>query len=610
MLGGSLLAWSFVHQRGVTLSGDEPSYVGEAYALGRLHTWDLGKAFASSGLHHLLGASSSLLQEVSSHGIQFPYHPIGYSLVLAPSLAIANSLVAVHLELLVLMSALVIWLGVEVTRVAHASRGWLLLLVALFLAPGYLLATTQVYPDLLSGLVLALAVIRLMAIEHDGPSGIWSAAVTGTLIFAFVWLDNKNIVIGILLGTVAALMARRRGATSGERIALVGLALLGVAGVVTVNVYAYGHPLGPVQDLAPFSAGALTKSLALVFDRSHGILVQSPATFLGLVGAAQWWRRTPWSVTAGIAAMAVALVANASLVGGMSGGSFVGRYEWEALPLALAFGGLLLIELARSRSRAVAGVVTVLILFAALESWALIISRPTAASFISGAWDPAADLGWWGRLDPSPILNFSSGEWSNARNLWGLGTLMALALAAALTSARLLHGKRLLARQSVVLVLTALLCWGMALASPFLLPATPLRYAASDLGPLPLPVPSRAITVDGPGHQGTILSGPNVEVLPGRYRVTVIYNLNDSSTHSANFRVFERGASSQRSATASLVRSSSPRATRQSVKLNVTKAGQLSVRLKWRGSGRLTVWSVTIAKVATCHVVECQGGLL
>ena len=609
VFGGSLLAWSFVHHRGVTVSGDEPSYIGEAYALGRLHTWNLGPAFASNGLQHLLGASSSLEQDVVSHGIQFPIHAIGFSFALSPSLALADSLAAVHLELFILISALVIWLGIEATRVVRAPRVWLLLLVALFCAPGYLLATTQVYPDLLSGLVLAVVIVRLIAVERDGLSGIRSLVVTGALLFIFVWLDNKNIVVGVLVGTIAVLIARRRGATNREIFVLGGLVLLGVAGVTAINVYAYGHPLGPTQDIAPFSGDSLTKVVALVFDRRHGILVQSPAALLGLVGAARWWRRTRWSVTAGVVAVAVALSANAGLVGGMAGGSFVGRYEWEALPLALTFGGLVLMELATTRRRAAAGVVGVLFVLTLLESWALLTSRPDEISFIANGWDPAAYLGWWGRLDPSPILNYSSGVWVNARSLWGLGALIALTSAAALTFARLLGGGVRLARTSAAVLLAALLCWGMALASPFLLP-TPLRYAASDLGPLPLPLPSGALTVDSPGRQRTILSGPNVVVLPGRYRITVVYELNDSSPHLATFKVLERGALGRSSAAVFLHRPSPPTKTRQSVELNVTSPGQMSAILRWRGSGRLTVWSVTIAKIATCHIVECQGGWL
>ena len=136
---------------------------------------------------------------------------------------------------------------------------------------------------------------------------------------------------------------------------LAGLSAAGAIGVVAFDIYAYGHPRGPTQDLAPFSVNGLTKIVALVLDRRHGLLVQSPAALLGLVGAAKWWRRAPWSVTVGVAAVAVALVANASLVGGMAGGSFVGRYEWESLPLALAFGGILLVDLVQSHRLVASG---------------------------------------------------------------------------------------------------------------------------------------------------------------------------------------------------------------------------------------------------------------
>lgn len=598
-----------MHHRGVRLGGDEPSYIGESYALGRLHTWNLGAAFSLSAVRHLLGVGRSYELYVLSHGVQFPSHAIGFSLVLAPSLALVASLSAVHVELLVLLCALVVWLGVEVTRFARVPRTWLLVVVALFLAPGFLVATTQVYPDLLSGLLLAVIIVRLMVVERDGPSSVGSLAVTSTLVFAFVWLDDKNIVVGLIVGTIAALIARRRGASRREVLALTGIALLGVVGVVAFNLYAYGHPLGAPQGLDAFSGASLDKIAALVFDRGDGILVQSPVALLGLVGALRWRRHAPLSISAGALAVAVLFWANASVAGGMSGASFSGRYQWEALPLALGLGGLILLELATKRPRIAAVVLGVVLLLAVDESWAVFTSRPNASSFVTYGWDPATYVSWWGRLDPSPILNYALYGWSNARNLWGLGTLTALAVAVALALVASLGRVRRLARIAAAAAVFAVFCWGMTLTSPFMLP-TAMHYTASDLGPLPLRVPGRAVRVEGSQRHGTILFGPRLEVLPGRYRITVSYALSDPSPHAARLAAVEVGKGARASSAVYLRSTSSPEATRQSVAIEVAAPGELSAALTWRGTGRLTVWTVSIAKVATCSVVDCEGGLL
>src|SRR5580658_2532007 len=112
MCGGSLIALTFVHHRGVTLSGDEPAYAGEAFSLGRLHTWNLNSAFTSSGFHHLIGPAITSEEYYFNHGIYFPYHALGLSALLSPAFAVFDSLGAVHLELLALMSFAVVWLGV------------------------------------------------------------------------------------------------------------------------------------------------------------------------------------------------------------------------------------------------------------------------------------------------------------------------------------------------------------------------------------------------------------------------------------------------------------------------------------------------------------------
>ncbi len=609
MFVGSLLALTFVHHRGVILSGDEPSYVGEAFALGRLHTWNLGSAFASTEFNQLVGHGGFIEQSIQSHGIQFPYHALGLSVIIAPVLALIHSLGAVHLELLTIMSALVIWLGFEVTKLTGAAQDWLVIPVALFLAPGYLLATTQIYPDLLSGLIIAIVTMRLMNTELRGSNGLRPSIIDGVLITSLVWIDDKNIVVGVLVGVVAALVAHRHGGFNRDVLVFVGLVFFGVATIVSLNIYAYGHPLGALQEITPFSGSAWTKMVELVFDRRHGILVQSPAVLLGIFGAVRWWRRTPWGVTVGVGAVAVILVGNASLATGMAGGSFVGRYEWEALPLALAFGGLALVELAASRRRAAFVVIGTLFALAVFESWALFYSRSDAISFSASGWDPATYFGWWGRLDPSPILNYMNGEWTNARNLWGLGTLVALTLATSLVLGRVFGGGKRLIQYSMMIFLAAFLCWGMTITSPFVLPS-PMQYAASDLGPLPLPIPSRSITVNGPDHQGTIISGPLLDVLPGRYRVDIVYRLNDNFPRSAIFELREESNSDKEQADTHRTLPRSISATQKSLVINVTKPGDLSAILTWRGTGRLTVKSVTFNKIATCHVVGCQGGLL
>jgi hypothetical protein len=293
----------------------------------------------------------------------------------------------------------------------------------------------------------------------------------------------------------------------------------------------------------------------------------------------------------------------------MNGGSFVGRYEWEALPVALAFSGLIIIELASTRRRASAALMGVILLLTLLESWAIATSRSDAFSFVANGWDPAAYLGWWGRLDPSPVLNYFGGEWVNARNLWGLATIGALATAVILALARLLGGKTKFSRLSTVAIAVALLCWGMALVSPFLLPA-PLHYIASDLGPHPFPIPSQAIIVNGPRRQATVLSGPNLGVLPGRYRITVAYSLIDPKLGSTYFDVTETAANGKVTTTIAVPLPLSSVVTRKVIEINVTKSGSMSAILTWHGSGRLKVQSVTFAKIVTCRVVECQGNWL
>ncbi len=608
LTAASLLTLRYIRWRGVVPRGDEPSYLVGGYAISHLHTWNLAGAMQTPFAYSVNGSVSQLGEFITRHGVDFATHPIGFSAVLAVPIFFSATLVAANVGLIVILSALGAWIGWEISNLVPTTRRSVALVALLFVTPAYLLASTQFYPDLLSGMMLAVIALRLVRMEVS-EVGRWpSTLVTGLLLSAWTWVDTKNILVAILFATAGLLILRRRGATTSLAATLLAPVAVALITVCAFNLYAYGHPLGLDQGLRPFTVSAATKVLALLIDRRHGLIVQCPAVVLGIYCVGSWLRRAPVSLGATFLTSLILLGGNASVVTGMSGASFIGRYEWEVLPVLLAFAGIFLVRLGANRIRAAASLIVVIGAFTAFEIGSVVTNRPTPFSFISNNWDPASYLGWWGRLDPSPILNYLNHEWGNARNVWGVACLVLL-IAAALAGLYLLeHRARRGARTLLaLLIVAAASAWVVELRSPFLLPF-PVTYAASDLGPFPLPVPAGDITVTGPSSRGTIMSGPNYPVIPGRYEVTITYRLADEKRNVAVARATLKVAS--RTTTLRTAALTSGPEHREALIVTVRQPGALSLNVAWHGSGTLDVSTVEIAKIASCNVVNCQGGIL
>ena len=574
--------------------------------MGALQTLSLGASYDSHFARVVLHTRPSSSYVVLHHAMAFPTHSIGLPAIVAVPVAIFHSVISANVTLILVLSALAVWIAIEVGRLTRHRSEWTVAIALLFLTPSYLLASTQIYPDLISGMVLAVIIVRIARLERERHATRSQLVVTSVLIGLFPWLHNKNVAVAVVLVLGLALITRRSGLPDSSLWPATAPALVGLAALVVFNIVFYGHPLGVLQPLTLFSSATFVKALALGFDRRHGLFIQTPAALVGVAGL--WVGRRRFTMTAllTIVVVAMVVVANASISSGMNGASFVGRYEWEVLPLALAFAGLYLSDLMSAHRRR-ANVVVAAIVVLSLVQWGYLLSARADAStfYVNGGWAPSTYVGWWGQFDPSPILRYLSGQWFNQRNAWALACVVLVSTTIVVTLVRWLRaGPALRARTVWLLVVAIAVTWSLALTSAPLAPV-PRTYAASDLGPPPLPARPTSVTVTGSSAPGRVIHGPNLQVHPGVLRVTVSYDLRDRSASAASATVTltpSRGGSSTLSK-ANLDPSSSQRETVLDVV--VRSAGLLNVAVFWRGSGRLTVYWVSIARTTTCEDVHC-----
>jgi len=161
-----------VRGQGVIIIGDEPHYLAEAVSLGRFHTINLAPAYDYALTHHIIypwtgrpgpGLARAIGQGLVVHHQFLPFHAIGMSALLAgPMLIGTDTAVVALIALMAALTVSLVHLTGEPSGVRSPGR---VAIAGLFLAPAFALAATQVYPDLLTGLVMANAVMITALVE-------------------------------------------------------------------------------------------------------------------------------------------------------------------------------------------------------------------------------------------------------------------------------------------------------------------------------------------------------------------------------------------------------------------------------------------------------------
>ena len=284
---------------------------------------------------------------------------------------------------------------------------WRVAIAGLFLAPAVALAATQVYPDLISGFVMAVIVMIMATVELRLKLTTSRLVVVALSFVVLPWLDQKNILLALLLLVAwVILWMRTRGPWSQLRWVVVPT-LVGLVGLVALNLYSFGHLLGFQQPISLVSVNTWTRAVALLVDRRQGLFTQLPVAVLGVAGLWTMRRRLPIAVVTSLVVLAATIYGNATQEISFGGGSLAGRFQWPTLPLLLGFAGLFLLELWRVRRRATGAVVVGI---GALFAMQLVpIVRNEHILYNQIGWDPITYTGWWGGLDPSPVLGYIGG---------------------------------------------------------------------------------------------------------------------------------------------------------------------------------------------------------
>jgi len=510
-----LVTW-FVNGRGVFLGGDEPTYIAQAQAYLHLSP-HISAIIRSDTAHHAFGYTlhpGTIETFPGHHGVIGPFEP-GLSLLLVPFVATGWLTQGATVGAITLTLAGLILVHRRATLLTGLGRRGQVLLAVMLASPALLLAMTQIYPDLLSGVLIAAAVLEIALLERRGrPTGVGLIVLVVAIAF-LPWLQVKNFAPALLLALGLA-TAVLRSRVPNRSLRVLGVPVLSWLVLLTYNAIYFGALRGLPEPTPDLTGTGIEYILGLTFGRDQGLFVQVPFAALGLVGMWMAARRLPASVVTTVASLGAVLVLNGTYTSNpYGGGSLAGRFMWTLVPATVAWSAVLVARWEGVGRRLVAP--GVLIAAAWLyEAVPILVDAHDYFNVFTEfhVWDPLAITGWWPGLDrvlPTFDLAGTTFGLPATGLAFELGVL-ALVIIAAVTYAR--PGRSARPALVALTVLGVLLAVVVVASGPEL----PVAAYALNTASTGAPVVGGAAATTGP-------LSPLVLAQPGTYRVTTTYRL-------------------------------------------------------------------------------------
>jgi hypothetical protein len=512
-----IVEW-FVHTKGVNFTGDEPSYIMQAQAYQHLHPQILSTIKTDLGAHSFSSAYpvgtpiSAVEQFRGPRGVISPFEP-GLGMLLAPFVALAHRVFGAVVGMLVFNSVGLVFIHRRMTTLVNLGRRSQFLLAVILSAPALLLAVTQIYPDLLSGVLLACAVVEIAIIEQRGRSSRLSTVVIAVVAAYLPWLQVKNFLPAIVLLVAFAITGYRSKSAWRTTVVISAVCIVSWGILLTYNHLYFGHLLGLPEPKPRLSRSGVEYTLGLLFDRDQGLFVQLPFAVIGLLGLWMARRKLPVAVIATVLSVGGILVLNGTYTSNPYGeGSFAGRFMWTAMPVLVVWTGVVLAQWQQIKRLFWAPIVIV----AGTWAYQAVPILDGSHTYFTQAppWDPALWPGWWpGLARVLPQFDLPG----RALGAPAIALVIALATASILVLAARQYGKpdRFSKTSFATIgVLGVLIIVALFVVKP-LGPTTTLTYDSAQLGApvigLDQPVDSPVVNLQG--------------VLPGTYLLTLSYSL-------------------------------------------------------------------------------------
>ncbi|RJQ78730.1 MAG: hypothetical protein C4519_11720 [Desulfobacteraceae bacterium] len=320
------------------VTGDEPHYIVMADGIIRDGTFEQTKAYAREFKDRKiyptgLAPHGDHPNAQNTHAIVGPnglynIHNIGLPIVIFMPYVIAGTLGAkVFIVLLCSFLIPMVWRlsNLYTNNINHK----VLIAVSLCFSAAVIPASTQIYPDLLGGVIALAACTRLLERqEKEIPFGMRDIGIAITVSF-LPWLQIKFTAAAIILSIAIALQFYF--CDKGRYLGILCLIILSfsLVSLGIYNIYAFGKFTGPYNSGAlKLSSHSLMVFLGLHIDRFQGIFIQNPIYFVGLIFIIPYLKRNRFVGTIILLVYCSFIIPNALHPNWYGGFSFAGRFAW------------------------------------------------------------------------------------------------------------------------------------------------------------------------------------------------------------------------------------------------------------------------------------------
>jgi tetratricopeptide (TPR) repeat protein len=297
------------------LGGDEPHYLVMAHSVWYDHDLKIRNNYNQEDYQEFFPGYLKPHLSIARDGTRYPGHPIALAFLLAPVYALDG-----YRGALLLMNGFAALLALQIFLLAFAltQRRWLALLlwfVISFTTP-LLLYSSQIYPEIPSALLLAIAyrLIRVPSQSFQQPGKLTSSQtwILGGTLALLPWMQQRMILVSVILwayylhqsGLIARLRQRRFAHLNRVLTPTLCLAISGLS-MALYYYLIYGSPLPN----APYSSVGITSVfspdiffkqglLGLLLDQEGGLLIYSPYYLFMFTGfwllLRRRWREGVW----------------------------------------------------------------------------------------------------------------------------------------------------------------------------------------------------------------------------------------------------------------------------------------------------------------------------
>lgn len=285
----------------VGLGGDEPHYLLITHSLLQDHDLAIRNNYKQNDYKDFFEGHLGAHLSIAKDGTRYSIHPIGMPILLVPAYAL-NGLRGAVLFMNFLAALLALQLVLIAFAITRDRRLSLILWVVISFTPPLLLYSSQLYPEIPSALLLAVA---YYIIQYGDEKKMWQTFILGITLAYLPWVQQRMILSTILLvlyhfSRIATSRRERRWTPQHIRFAVIPFVLLALSGMIMAghSYLLFKNPLPNASYLSVgiknvFSWDIFLKEglLGLLLDQEAGLLIYAPYFLFMFAGLLLLFRR-------------------------------------------------------------------------------------------------------------------------------------------------------------------------------------------------------------------------------------------------------------------------------------------------------------------------------